>query len=120
MRFVTKDFLSTSPDESGSIICKIKTTQVKDMGSYIVKEGGRIDGSVRLSDCSTHIELDFYAVGQKSYEKRVEKLDCLIEKLQAMRGQYVEMWESHQRDIKFYKQREGIKDELATNVRATC
>jgi hypothetical protein len=111
MRFVTKDFLSPSPDESGSIICKIKTAQVKDFTPYMVREGGRIHASVRIADCSENIELDFYAEGEKSYNKRLEKLDFLIEKLQSMRSQYVEMWDSHQRDLKFYKQREGIKDE---------
>lgn len=109
MRYVTKDFLSQSPEESGSVICKITTARVKDITVYNVREGGRIDGSLRIADCSEHIELDFYAVGQKSFDKRVEKLDTLLEKIQAMRNQYVTLWENHQRDIEFYKKKEGIE-----------
>lgn len=109
MRYVTKDFLSASPDESGSVICKITTARVKDMSEYSIRDGGRIDGTLRISDCSDHVEIDFYAVGENNFKKRVEKFDLLLEKVQAMREQYVAMWENHQRDIEHFKKTEGIK-----------
>lgn len=111
MRHVTKEFLSESPDEYGSIICTISTSLVKDITHYTVEKGGSIRASVRIADCSNSVELDFYAEGQKSFDKRMAKLDKLIGQLQSMRGQYVEMWNSHLRDIEFYKKREGIKNE---------
>lgn len=102
MRYVSKDFLSQSPDESGSIICTIRTIQVKDMSQYTVNRGGKIEGSIQITDCSRMIELDFYAEGQRGFEKRLAKLDLFIEKLNAMRHQYTHMWENHQRDIAHY------------------
>lgn len=107
MRFVSKDFLSMSPDESGSIVCSISTIRVKDMSPYTAAKGGTISGSMSISDCSETICLDFYAEGQRSYEKRVEKFDTLLAKIQNMRDQYVEMWESHVRDVVHYNSQKG-------------
>ena len=113
MRFVTKDFLSQSPDESGSVIVSINTQQFSKLTEYsnAVRNNGVISATVRIADCSDHVVLDFHAEGQKNFEKRCQKLDFLIEKLQAMRKQYGEMWESHLRDIAHFKKQEGIKDE---------
>lgn len=112
MRYVTKEFLSPSPDESGSVICTIKTVQVKDFTSYgySIREGGHMSASVRIADCSDHVILDFDVNGQKGFEKRTAKLDKLIGELQAMRKQMGEMWASHQRDIEYWKRTEGAKD----------
>jgi hypothetical protein len=112
MRFATKDFLSTSADESGSIICKLTTDRVKDMNSWChsVKSGGYMSGNVRIADCSDHIILDFDCTGQKGFDKRVAKLDKLISKLQDMRHQMDHMWENHLRDLEHYKKEQEIKD----------
>lgn len=105
MRYSTKNFLSDSPDESGSIICKITSPRASELRQYTVDQGGYLTASVRLADCADHIFLDFNAEGPKAYEKRVMKLDKLIEDLQAMRHQYVAMWENHQRDLKWYNEK---------------
>lgn len=112
MRFATKDFLSESPDESGSVICKLSTDRVRDMNSWShsVKSGGYMSGSLRISDCSDHIILDFDCTGQKGFDKRKAKLDKLISKLQDMRSQMDHMWESHLRDVDFFKKEQEIKD----------
>lgn len=102
MRYVTKDFLSPSAGESGSIICEITTQRLKDIRDYHVRDGGYISGSIRMADCGNHIILDFDASGQRSFEKRVEKLDKLLHDIQAMRHQYVAMWENHIRDLNHY------------------
>lgn len=111
MRWTVKEFLSPSPDESGSIICTIKTSLVKDMTphSYAVRTGGSMNASIRLSDCSNHILLDFDAEGQKSFDKRIQKLDKLIGHLQDMRSQMNEVWSSHLRDVEHFKKQECIK-----------
>lgn len=111
MRYVSKEFLSSSPDEAGSIICTVTTRRIVDFSQYSVREGGFISGEVRIADCNDHVCLDFNATGQKGFNKRLEKLDKLIAELQTMRTQYEEMWYSHLRDVKFYNQREGFKDE---------
>lgn len=103
MRYSTKNFLSSSPDESGSLICKVETSLASDISDWTIRNGGQINGSVRVADCSQYVILDFDAVGQKSYEKRLSKLDKMIEDLQAMRHQYVAMWENHLRDINWKK-----------------
>lgn len=112
MRYVSKKFLSDSPDEFGSIACTVSTMQVKDMNEYNVKHPS-ISGTVRIADCSNDVQLDFYAQSPKAFIKRLEKLDTMIGELTKMRKQYVEMWESYQRDIAHFKQREGIVDEPA-------
>jgi hypothetical protein len=103
MRYTTKNFLSPSPEESGSIICKIETQRASDVkgNQWVIQQGGHMSASVRVADCSQHVYLDFDATGQKSFEKRVMKLDKMIDDLQAMRHQYIAMWENHIRDIKW-------------------
>lgn len=108
MRYVVKEFLSDSPDESGSVICKVMTDRVKDIHSYshCVRSGGYMNSSLRIADCGGHIILDFDCTGQKGFDKRKAKLDKMIDILQAMRKQMDEMWSSHLRDIEYAKKQE--------------
>ena len=111
MRYVTKEFLSPSAGESGNIVCEITTQRLKDIRDYHIRDGGYISGNIRIADCGNHIILDFDASGQRAFEKRVAKLDKLISEIQAMRHQYVAMWENHQRDLAHYakQQKEETK-----------
>lgn len=105
MRYVTKEFLSPHPYESGHLICELSTPRVKDLRDYHLREDrGEIFGEVFIADCSKKVCLDFNATGQKAFDKRLAKFDNLIQQLTAARNQYQAMWENHQRDLKFYEQ----------------
>ena len=107
MRYVDKQFLTQGPHEGGSVFCFIETPLVKNIDNWTLEKGGNIHGSIQIRDCHNQIELDFGAGRQSEYEKRVEKIDHMIEMLSAFRKQYVEMWESHQRDVEFKKKEQG-------------
>lgn len=100
MRYVRKEFLSPSADEAGSIICQIETPQQKDISEHYTKEGcAWMRGTIKVSDCSKTVHLDFDCHDERSYEKRIAKLDKLLEEVQAMRNQYEAAWDNHLRDV---------------------
>ena len=111
MRYVDKQFLSGSPHESGSMFCKISTVKTKDITQWVIRDKGTIDGDIQIRDCHNQVTLDFSASGPKAFGKRVEKIDHMIKMLTAFRKQYVEMWESHQRDVAFKAKEMGIVPE---------
>lgn len=104
MRYCSKQFLSTSPHESGSIITSIETPLVKDLYNYGGNVGIKpsLEAGVTFRACHGEpVNLDFNASSQKSFDKRLEKITLMIDELTKMRGQMTEMWYSHLRDIEF-------------------
>lgn len=102
MRYVRKEFLSPCADESGSIVIQIETPRVKDLNQTHVAEGcSWIYSSIKISDCHKYSVLEFGCHDQKSYEKRIAKLDKLLKEVQDMRNQYQEAWESSLRDVEY-------------------
>lgn len=100
MRYVRKEFLSPCADESGSIVCQIETPLVKDIRQDHVDDGCTwIYASMKINDCHKYCVLEFGCHDQKSYEKRIAKLDKLLKEVQDMRNQYQEAWESSLRDV---------------------
>lgn len=100
MRYVRKEFLSPSADETGNIVCQIETPRQKDISEYHTKDGcAWMRGTIKMSDCSKTVHLDFDCHDQKSYEKRIAKLDKIVEEVQAMRHQYEAAWNNHLRDV---------------------
>ncbi|WYN05010.1 hypothetical protein ISREJYDI_CDS0044 [Pseudomonas phage UNO-G1W1] len=103
MRHTEKRFLTEDAGETGSMVCTVETVRVKDMTEYSTREP-QISGNIQIRDCGGRpVNLDFDAWGEKSWKKRLDKLDGMIAQLQRMRTQYHEMWWSHLRDIEFYK-----------------
>lgn len=78
-----KTFLSTTPNEYGSIatnfLCRI---QRKDGRSNY----HCIDADVRITDCSEAISLDFSVASIKQYAERMDKMDRLIGELVLLRN----------------------------------
>lgn len=99
MRYVSKEFLSPSAHESGSIVCTAETAKPDHISSYLAGQGGSIDASIRLADCSEHVIIDFNATGQKAFDKRVKKIDKMLEEITLFREQYIACWKQHQLDI---------------------
>jgi hypothetical protein len=126
MRYVRKEFLSPCADETGSIVCQIETPLMKDITESRVKEGcAWMYGHIKINDCNKHVQLEFDCHDQKSFEKRIAKLDKLLKEVQDMRHQYEAAWENHLKDVahkgrqleqeKIDKQRAA--DERARNYR---
>lgn len=105
MRHIDKRFLSESIGETGAMVCTIETPLAKDISDWTIREGGHISGSIQVRDCNGRpVHLDFDSTGQKTFEKRIAKLDLMVDMLTRMRKQYEEMWYSHQRDLKWKEQ----------------
>ncbi|UAV89730.1 hypothetical protein [Pseudomonas phage COT4] len=104
MRHTEKRFLTEDAHETGSMVCTVETARVKDLDEWTVRHDPYISGDIQIRDCGGRpVNLDFDARGQKQFEKRLKKLDGMIEQLQRMRVQYHEMWWSHLRDVDFKK-----------------
>ena len=100
MRYVSKEFLSPSAHESGSIVCTVETSKPDQISNYRANQGGGIDASIRLADCSEHVIIDFNATGKKAFDKRLKKIDKMLEEITLFREQYIACWNQHQVDIK--------------------
>lgn len=99
-RYVRKEFLSPCADETGSIVCQIETPRLLDISSRDVEDGcAWMHASIKVNDCSKHIRLDFDCHDQKSYEKRIAKLDKMLKEVQDMRNQFEAAWENSLRDV---------------------
>lgn len=123
-RYVTKEFLSPSADETGSIVCQIETPLVKDISEYAM-DNPWMRAGIKMTDCSKYINLDFDCHDQASFEKRLAKLDKIINEVQSMRNQYEAMWENNLRNVE-HKRRsiaqakidaQKAKDDHARNYR---
>lgn len=76
---------------------------------------------MKISDCHKYSLLEFGCHDQKSYEKRIAKLDKLLKEVQDMRNQYQEAWESSLRDVEYrgrQLEQERIDKERAASDRA--
>lgn len=110
MRYVSKEFLSPSAHESGSIVCTAETSKPDQISSYRAGQGGSIDGSIRIADCSEHVIIDFQATGQRAFEKRVKKIDKMLEEITLFREYYIACWKQHQLDIAAKLEQDALDD----------
>lgn len=77
MRRSNKRFLTTNPSESGAIIWYVRKEE--DSRFEVM------DASVVIKDCHETVNLDFSVEDWNKLQKRIDKLDVLIEELQKMR-----------------------------------
>jgi hypothetical protein len=106
MRYVSKQFLSPSADETGSMVVQVETPLVKNLHvGYQGKITPDLEAYVQFRACHGEpVKLDFCAYDQKSFEKRLTKVSLMIQELEDMRRQMTEMWYSHMRDIEYKTQ----------------
>lgn len=78
MRKNQKIFLSSSPEEFGTICTCVETPKKKN-----VKKSGYLDveAEIRITDCYKPINLEFSFDSKEKYLKRKEKLKTLIKAL---------------------------------------
>lgn len=103
-RYVRKEFLSPCADETGSIVCQIETPLLTQITEYMVRDDTPwLHATIKLSDCSKTVHIDFDCHDQSSFEKRIAKLDKMAKEVQDMRKQYEEMWENAKRNLEHKK-----------------
>ena len=76
MKAQGKRFLTKRGDEGGSVRWSINTDEYSNKS---------IESYLTLTDCGGTITLEFSYHTSKGYDKRVAKLDAVIEELQSMR-----------------------------------
>lgn len=105
MRYVDKQFLSQSYGETGNICVQFSSPREKD---FLDREWERyIDGSICISDCSKTIYLDFNFEDEETMNKRLEKLDKMIEVLQNARNVLPDMFKEFKELQDKYPKKEG-------------
>jgi len=114
MRYVSKRFLSDAAHETGSMISMIETPLIKDMYAWGDGENVKPNLTAELAFRACYgepVKLEFSAHDIKSFHKRIEKLDLMINELNKMRDQMTEMWYSHLRDCQFKEKEIADKKE---------
>lgn len=91
-----KKFLNNSHEEHGSVSWHVTTG--KDMDFYQSTCGGEL----RIADCYKVITLDFDCEKVSHVDKRIAKLDVLIQELQEMRAALEGVKEEAKLKTKFY------------------
>lgn len=83
MRYVDKQFLSDSYGETGHIVVQFSSPLLEEYreGNY----NRYVDGDISIADCSKTICLDFTFMDEKEMEKRLKKIDKMIDVLQHAR-----------------------------------
>lgn len=85
MKYISKQFLSPHYDETGSIVVKVASTELSNMGEWSA-ENLSVDASVEFRDChGKPIYLDFNIDKDRSLEDRLVKCDLIITELQQMK-----------------------------------
>lgn len=104
MRYSSKEFLSPSPYESGSIVTMVETALVKDICSYTLGGDPRMTAKITLRACyGEPLELDFDVHGKGGFEKRLAKIEKLQAELEKFKSHFVSGWENHLRNYEFAK-----------------
>ena len=110
MRYVDKRFLSNCYGETGHIVVQFQTPRVKDILEH--NYWTDVDGGIEISDCSKTINLDFTFNDKDSMEKRIAKIDILIEVLQNARDMMPVMLADLEANLKeAEEQKEGENNE---------
>jgi len=104
MRYTSKEFLSPSPYESGSIITSVETPLTKDICEYTIKQDPRMSAKIVMRACyGEPIELDFDVNGTRGFEKRLAKIQKLQDEIEKFKTHFVKGWENHLRNYEFAK-----------------
>lgn len=109
MRYTSKKFLSSSPDETGTLIVKIETQRVRDMTEWSIKNPSMSASLIFRACYGEPVAIDFDIGSHKSLSKRNEKIDLIIDELVAFKKQMNEAWNSYSRDLKFKAKELGVK-----------
>lgn len=79
MRYVDKQFLSPCYGESGNIVVSISSPTVELLKEE--KWNNYVNMDISISDCSKTISLDFDFTDREQFDKRIAKIDKMMEVL---------------------------------------
>ena len=101
MRYLDKQFLSDSYGESGHIVVQFSSPLLEEYreGNY----NRYVNADISIADCSKTICLDFTFSDEKAMEKRLKKIDKMIEVLQNARKALPELWEDLKKTSEQYE-----------------
>lgn len=116
MRYSSKEFLSPSPYESGSIITLVETPLVKDIDEHMLENDPRMTAKITMRACyGEPIELDFDVYGESGFEKRLAKIDKLQAEIEKFKSHFVSGWRNHLRNYehaKEQKEKEMVDEQM--------
>lgn len=113
MRLTLKQFLSDSPSETGFIVITASTSRIEDVdeeGSWGLKSP-TVNAEVQVGDCSKKIYLDFCVYKDSDVQKRIDKINVLIDNLQQLKEALPTMWCDSVRVCTEYKELNKTKEE---------
>jgi hypothetical protein len=113
VRLTKKQFLSDSPDETGFIVVTASTPLLEKMEQYDTEP--RVDAEVQLGDCTKKIYLDFNIYKDSDVQKRIEKLDVLINNLKELKDALPTLWCDAVHSAEIYKEDNKEKEDENTN-----
>lgn len=89
MNYISKRFLSDDVDETGSIVVRVQTTTMEDMGQWSA-ENNWVQGEVTIRDCHNKpIYLQFSLDKEHTLESRLDKVDLIIGELEALKSKLI-------------------------------
>lgn len=92
MKFVNKQFLNDSADETGFIVVKALSDRYEDLTDYYAKNPC-CNAEVQIGDCSKKVYLDCSVNKDTDLAKRIAKIDVLIDNLLALKEALPRTWE---------------------------
>lgn len=117
MRLTLKQFLSDSPSETGFIVVTAETAQLENVdeeGSWSLKNPN-VNAEVQIGDCSKKIYLDFCVYKDSDVQKRIDKINVLIDNLQQLKDALPTMWCDSVRVCTEYKELNKDKNDEEHN-----
>jgi hypothetical protein len=91
MKYINKQFLNDSADETGFIVVKATSERYEDLTRYYA-EHPSCDAEVQIGDCSKKIYLDCSIHKEADLKKRTDKINVLIDNLVGLRDILPVIW----------------------------
>lgn len=100
---IFKTFLSEHEDEGSTL-----TYSVRDNSNDVRPQ---VYSSLRLTDCSKAIFLDFDMWEDRGFDSRLAKIDVLINSLKSFRKDYITTYKASVKSFKQKSKKKKVKDE---------
>ena len=89
MNYISKRFLSDDVDETGSMVVRVQTTPLEDMGQWSA-DNNWVQAELTFRDCHNKpIYLQFCLDKQHTLEARLDKVDLIITELEGLKSKLI-------------------------------
>lgn len=105
----------TRPDFKTKKFLHLRKFLNKDEGlaaieAHVNVDYNDIEANIDISDCNRKVSLSFWTINSKDAEKKLQKIDLLIDSLNKFKEAYIEAIKEHKtRDITYEKYRKDYK-----------